>query len=777
MKKFSRWRLIQYLAASLIVYLHPALAAAQQPIIEQEMLLAVVVNDKPIVDGARVLRSEGSGILVPLPVLEQARLKLPGEPSIRIGDEDYYFIDALPGIEAQIEANTQTLSIRAAATAFISANLNLRNHGRLLEQSSETGAFLNYDINYVDGSQQRTLSGLTEIGVFTAGGTFTSRFVTQNLIDDGAVFRLDSQYVRDFPAQQATLVVGDSVTGASSLSRQVYFGGIQWRTNFSTTPGYEAIPLPAFSGTALAPSVVDIYVNNVLRLRQPVDTGPFSIQNLPVSTGQGNMQMVVRDVLGRQQIFTQSYITSAQLLRPGTKDVSFEVGALRNNFGRRDSDYGQLFTSGTLRYGLRESATVEGHAEVMQGREQLGLGAAVAIADVGLLSGGLAASQSEQGTGTAQYVQFDRQGDQYALTLRAQTAAAQFWQLGWSKRFQTPAKQIQAQANFSIGARTSVAIGYLSQVNRRFENVRGLNAGFNVNLHRYGNISVGVLKSLTGRRSLAGNIVWVIPLERQSVLQMMANAQRGSKSVSTEYQKTSPPEGGWGFRARKSALDNSGEDVGVNYLGTYGEYAFNANHAGSTSNVQLATRGGVALLGGHVRPTRWLDESFAMVEVPVSDPIDIYANNIKVGQTNEQGVGFIPRLIPYESNNVYLDATGLPLSMTLDLAPRSVIPGPRTGSLLKFDAQRDESATLILEDVSGMPLPAGTRVYVGSDPQAYEVALRGHVFIAKMDYPVRIVVQAAMPDSSTICRVDVASPQSNEPFPTLGPFTCGEVHK
>lgn len=84
-----------------------------------------------------------------------------------------------------------------------------------------------------------------------------------------------------------------------------------------------------------------------------------------------------------------------------------------------------------------------------------------------------------------------------------------------------------------------------------------------------------------------------------------------------------------------------------------------------------------------------MDESFAMVEVPISQPIDIYANNVKVGHIDKDGVGFIPRLVPYESNNVYLDDAHLPLSMTLDLAQKSVIPGYRTGSLLQFSTRQN----------------------------------------------------------------------------------------
>ena len=741
--------------------------------------MAVVVNDKKLTDSTLIVRTAANGIIVPSQLLIDARLRLPNVAAISTRQQNYYPLAALPGVNAEIEASTQTLNIHAQPNAFIDSEFNLGDHRPLLLQAAETGAFLNYDVNYEKkqglGQNQTDLSGVVEVGVFSGGGIYTSRFVGQDLTGQRALFRLDSQYTRDFPQQQATLVVGDSITGVSSLSRQVYFGGLQWRTKFSTIPGFQSIPLPAFSGTAAAPSVVDIYVDNILRLKQTVDTGPFTVNNLPVYAGQGNVQMVVHDVLGRQQVYTQSYITSAQLLRQGSKDVSYEIGALRNNFGTKDSDYGQVFSSATVRYGVNDSSTVEGHGEVMRGRESLALAAAVAIKDVGVVSGGVAASNSERGRDTQQYVQFDRQGNRYGLTVRAQTAGPRFWQLGLPDDILAPAQQIQAQANVAVGAGTSLAFGYLSQVSRGQDNVRAINAGLNFNLRQNGSISIGLLKSLTQDRSLSANVVWVLPLEHQSFLQMVASGQQGSKYFSTEYQQAAPQEGGWGYRARKAVFDNGGEDVGANYIGTSGEYMFSANHADSQNNLQLEARGGIALLGGHVRTTRWLDQSFAMVEVPVSQPIGIFANGIKVGQTDKYGVGFIPRLVPYESNIVALDDAGLPLSMTLDLAQKSVTPGYRTGSLLTFSAQQNRSATLILVDADNKPLATGTRVYVNRSTSAQEVALRGRVFIAAIDYPAEVVVRD---DGAGIrCRFTVdAQPQAGN-FPVLGPYVCPQEMK
>ncbi|MFC5474004.1 fimbria/pilus outer membrane usher protein [Paraherbaspirillum soli] len=782
MKKTSRWGLTKCLAASLIAWQTPMPAAAEKSAAEQEVLLAVSVNHKMLTDSMLILLASDRRIMVPAQLLTAARLRLPGAPAVpavnRQG-QDYYPLDALPGLQGEIESTTQTLNIDAAPAAFVAAIYD-GNEDRLsslphTRAAAATGAFLNYDLNYARGPAADNLSGLSELGIFNGSGTFTSRFIGLELTGKRSLFRLDSQYARDFPQQQATLVVGDSISGASALSRHVYFGGLQWKTNFSTIPGFQPLPLPTISGTAAAPSTVDIYVNNILRLRQPVETGPFTINNLPVFSGQGNVQMVVHDVLGRQQVTTQSYITSAQLLRQGAQDVSYEIGALRDNFGRQDSRYGQIFSSGTLRYGLSNSATIESHAELMRGRQSAGLGMTLAIDRLGLLSGGLAASHAEHAGDIQQYLQFDRQNSVYALTVRAQTAGARFWQLGLDDSAPAPARLIQAQASVVAGRRATLSLGYVSQVNRRQDDVRAINAGVNFNFRQAGTLSVGLLKALSQERLLSVNAVWVIPLEHQSLLQMTASGQAGNRSLSAGYQQVAPAAGGWGYRARKAMLANGGADIGIDYSGTKGDVMLSANRMNASSNQLLEARGGIALLGGHVRATRWLDQSFAMVEVPPMPAIDIYANNIKVGQTDQYGIGMIPRLVPYEPNQVNLDDSGLPLSMSLDLAQKSVIPGPRSGTFLQFSAQQNKSATLILTDENGVALATGTRVRINGKNEEQEVALRGQVFMPEIEFPATIVVLDASARARCSFRIEAQS--KPEPFPKLGPYACRQEIK
>ncbi len=757
--------------------------------------LAVTLNGRALSDGVLILQSNNNTML-PAQLLSDARIRLPTIQAYRFHDENYYPVSAIAGLKTHVDPLTQTLDIQAPAGAFVESQYHLNNdnnHAPL--QASAVGAFVNYDLNYSRNANVNAVSGLAEAGVFNGHGTFTTRFVgvdrsggdianAPTNTNKNSVFRLDSQYTQDFPSQMATLVVGDSISGASNFSRQVYFGGLQWRTNFATVPGYQSIPLPSMSGSAAVPSTVDIYVDNILRMRQAVDAGPFTINNLPVVTGQGNVQMVVNDVLGRQQIYTQSYIASAQLLQAGIKNVSYEIGALRNNFGLQNSYYGSAFSSATVRYGVSDNLTTETHGEITAGHQSVGTGASVAIHNLGVISGGAAVSNSDLGNGTLQYLQFDRQNSLYALTVRAQTANARFWQLGLDANTSAPTRQIQAQASVTLNANTNISFGYLDQrapqvsylnnaltTTNTLTNFRAINAGINFNLRQAGTVSLGVFKSMGDGNTLSTNITWILPLDNQRLLSLSANLQKDNNSYNAQFQQTAPQEGGWGYRLRKTLETNAGEDIGANYLNDTGEYSVAASRLNDNTNLLADVRGGFVMMGGYVRPTRWLDTSFAMVVVPTfqSMPgIDIYSNNIKVGTTDSAGVAVIPRLVPYVENKVNLDDANLPISMTLDLAPQTVVPIPRSGSFIKFEVEQNKSATLILQGEDGEPLPNGTQVRLKGHSAVQEVALHGEVFVADMRYPATVVIDHGK--NSCVIQIDTAP--SNQDFPVLGPYIC-----
>jgi outer membrane usher protein len=71
-------------------------------------------------------------------------------------------------------------------------------------------------------------------------------------------------------------------------------------------------------GSAALPSVVDVYVNNQKTFSQKINPGPFDITHLPVpGNGAGQVNLVVKDILGNEQIITKNFYQSPILLAKG----------------------------------------------------------------------------------------------------------------------------------------------------------------------------------------------------------------------------------------------------------------------------------------------------------------------------------------------------------------------------------------------------------------------------------------------------------------------------
>jgi outer membrane usher protein len=152
--------------------------------------------------------------------------------------------------------------------------------------------------------------------------------------------------------------------------RNMYFGGVQYGTNFALTPGFVSQPLPSLRGLSAAPSTVELYVNDVLRQVSNIPTGPFAIDNFPVMTGSGEARLVVRDLLGRETVLVQSFFASSLLLAKNLDDWSVEAGKVRLDLGVESASYGDAFASGTWRRGITIAPPSEGRAETPPGCER-----------------------------------------------------------------------------------------------------------------------------------------------------------------------------------------------------------------------------------------------------------------------------------------------------------------------------------------------------------------------------------------------------------------------
>jgi outer membrane usher protein len=356
----------------------------------KENLLTVRVNGVEVSDGEVILELEPGRLFVPASVFRSGRLRLPPQPPTHVSASglDYYPLDAIAGVRYVIDQETQTLDITAPASALAGTMLDGANFTRTTAMRPDPGVFLNHDFELLQNNGRQTLTGLVEGGFFTRLGVLTTQYAGPDLTNSFRPLRLSTQFFRDFPESMTTLIIGDSFSAVSPWARTVAYAGVSWGTKFATQPGFLPTPLPAISGQASQPSTVDVYVDNVKRMSQPVAPGPFAIQNVPVISGQGQISMVVTDILGRQQVITESYIQSSTLLRPGVSNFTYEAGTIRLNYGLRSNEYSSGFAAGTHRQGITDSLTLEGRMEIQPYVETVGLGAVYALRRVGVVAAG-----------------------------------------------------------------------------------------------------------------------------------------------------------------------------------------------------------------------------------------------------------------------------------------------------------------------------------------------------------------------------------------------------
>ena len=245
--------------------------------------------------------------------------------------------------------------------------------------------------------------------------------------------RLDTALTREWPNRMLSFRLGDAITTPGYWGRAARMGGIRWGTDFRARPDFITFPLPAVRGEAVVPSTVDVYVNGTLRARRDVQPGAFSLRDLPVISGSGDVRLVLRDSLGREQIIQQPYFASEDLLRAGLSAYSVEIGAVREDYGLENFAYGRALAVASLRRGFSDRVTAELRGEFLEDQQTVGAGMTASVLPSVVLSASLAHSEM-RGSGTlAQFgVDFDRRAFSAGMRLRAATAA--FRQLGMGNR-------------------------------------------------------------------------------------------------------------------------------------------------------------------------------------------------------------------------------------------------------------------------------------------------------------------------------------------------------
>lgn len=707
---------------------------------------------------------------------------------IEFRGQKFWPLDAVNGYKAKINFANQSVDFLFSPKSFSAVRLAKETSKPLIISPVLPSVFFNYDLNYSTSYLKAApriedLSALAELGFSNNLGVLTNSATGRNLTHSKALgadtewVRLETTFTKDLPHSNRTLRLGDAATRSGMLGRNVYFGGIQFGTNFSLTPGYVTQPIPVLNGLSSAPSTVELYVNDVLRQVSEVPTGPFAIDNASILTGSGDARIVVRDLLGRETVIEQPFFTNSQLLAEGLNDWGIEAGSIRRDLGVTNATYGPEFVSGLWRRGMNDSITLEGRSAIGSELKLLQLGVTTALPFKLLGRAAVTtAHQKKLGNGSQWLLGIDYQDLYLGAALEAQGATESFRELG--QEFENSPIKSQIAGNINYYSQNLGSLGFsfarIEQYNEPSVTTFSGNYSIQIGQNSYLNLTASEVRS-DGETDRAIGLSLVIPFDNNVVAGAYANSAGDRNDLYATLAKNPDQDNNLGWRLLAGQQQNHGrEEVGTFYHGRYGTVTTDVSNTRDQTAVRLGANGGIIAAGGGVFVTQRVNNSFALAEVKDYADIGVgIGNNIQT-RTNTKGIALIPRLSAYQSNSIRLQANDLPVSAELNSIEKDVVPAWRSGVKVDFPVRSGRGALLKIHFDDNEAAPLGAIVSIENDSQEFYVGRRGQSFVTGLETENRITLTW----KSLQCTIDVTLPPANEDeIPRLGPLLCKGVKR
>lgn len=711
-------------------------------------------------------------------------------------DGGWIDVRRLPGVSVHYDDENQIIYFEAAeqsrAPKIIDAQPRAASGEEQLTPASDFGGLVNYTIygstggtRWQDLARFQGVSGLMEGRVFGPYGVLSSSHIVSSSSSD--VFgskRLDTRWSYSDRNNIISYNAGDIITGGLTWTRSARLGGVQIRRNFAVRPDLVTMPLPQISGSAAVPSTVDVYVNNAQRLSLSTQSGPFSIVNLPVVTGNGTARMVVRDVLGRETVSETPFYASSSLLAKGLFDFSVEAGAARRNYGVECNDYDKrIVGSSTFRYGLSNYFTLEGHAEGAHQFYNIGAGGVFNIGSTGI--GTIALSTSQFGKQTGHQVAAGIEADLWGLKFVARTQrtfndyndiasiTADVARTGASA-FDFSIRPPKAVDQFSVSLpqlpeNINLNFSYTQIKTAESNKSRILGMTASRAIGKSGNIFLSAYKDIDNNKTFGifAGVSWTLNENISTSGGISANGD--SLTASAEIVKSEKAEvGGTGWRLRGSHGSSNIMAARGSYRGPIGRMEAGINKSNETSYANAQFDGSIVLSDGDIFFANRIDDAFGVANVGAPD-VDVLLENRAVGKTNKSGKLLLTGLRSYEQNTIAIDPTNLPIDASIEATQLVVSPADRGGSVADFKVNSQNSAALItLRDAGGAFIETGSIAYL-NDSTEFMVGYDGQVYLNGIETSNRIIVRSP---SGNECVVMFTIPEKKRDRVTIPDAIC-----
>lgn len=738
------------------------------------LYLDLLVNQMPKAELVAVQQRAGE-LYIDSAVLRDAGVRLPA------GTEGELALGSLAELHADYDSQNQRLLVQVPAAWLPRQRIGDRNLYPASDARISFGALFNYDayLNDIDEGGSY-LAAWNELRVFDTWGTLSSTGQWRQAFGGASnstrrqgFLRYDTAWRYTDEQRLLTFEAGDFITSALPWTRSVRAGGLQLSRDFSARPDLITYPLPAFAGEAAVPTSLDLFINGYKSSSTELQPGPYTLTNVPFINGAGEAVVVTTDALGRQVSTSLPFYVTSSLLAKGLTDFSVAAGSLRRDYALRDFAYGSGLASASLRHGVSDRVTVEGHVEAAQSLTLGGMGSTLGLGRFGVLNAALAQSQfeGERGHQVAMgyqynssrlgfsYQRLERHGD-YADLSRVDTPF-----LRLSQRSEQVTVSVNMERYGSLGA------GYFDILAADDSRTRLLNLSWSKPLWASSSLYLSANREI-GERQWAAQAQLVIPFDLRGTLALgVERSTRGETLQRVNYSSAVPANGGLGYNLGYASGDERKDYRQADVTWRLQSVQVQAGMYGSRGEMTrwADASGSVVLMDDGIFAANRIDDAFVVVSTSGYAEVPVRYENQLIGRTNRQGHLLVPYSSGYYRGKYEIDPMELPPDVRVPQVEQQVAVRRGSGYLLEFALNRVAAASIVLVGPDQQVLKLGSQVtHQASGTQAV-VGWDGLVYLENLDAHNRLRVE---PVGGPACEVAFDMPAEQGTIAQLGPLVC-----
>jgi outer membrane usher protein len=698
-----------------------------------------------------------------------------------VAAKDLVDLDHLDGVTVEIDTKEQRALMTVIPSRLPVQVYDLRPKilpigPDQLTDTGGTGFVFNYDA-VVNGTRHKPLTAgvFLKAVLFSRLGAFNTSGVASRIgTSESRFVRLDSVLDIDQPGAPRRWQIGDAVSGGVAWSRRVRFGGLHVASDYSLQPDLPTIPLPQYSGSAVAPSTLDVFVDSARVMQTEVDTGPFDIRNLPVVTGGGEVQIVLRDMLGRETVETLSTYASSRVLRQGLMDYSVDAGFLRKGYGLSNFDYGEAVGQASLRYGLTGTVTLQMHAEVSK-RVKLAGGGAVFLLPFASVQAAGALSHGSKGNGHLLSLSVESRRRPLSLFAAVTRTSRNYADIGSLYGPAPYRSRTQVGSRIALPHHGSLSASLISLTPALGNSTDLLATTYSQPLGRgviFSLSSLSSLSSLRNRQTRNWSLQAFFSLALGDHTTGSAAIKSGPTGSETQGALSRPadPDGGFGYNLQ--AIDGAvqAQEVALTWVKPSGQFGMGVSSVNGQVTARANASGSLIAMDEGLYLARQTGDAFAVVRTGRPD-VKIYRENRPAAVSDRDGKALLVDLSPYSANRIAVDPADYPIDTVVRHTDRIVMPRRFHGLIVDLSPQfgRPMLIAIHFEDGS-FPVPGSLITFEGRQvPQV--VGRNGQVFFADLQAGQSGLIET--PEG--VCRFFIEPSATPVSISVAQPVTCIKI--